>query len=80
MYQGRGRVSNRLGVASMNVKKLWRGIEILTRYEEGEVSAEHDVIYVQGPPPLGLYLDDAQILGREGWTWNDLYLCWSHPL
>lgn len=57
----------------MNTKKLLRALEILPT---GEISAEHDVLYIGGPAPATLPKDQVQSLDDIGCRWDEDMESW----
>lgn len=59
--------------------KIAAGLVIFLRYApEAETNAEHDVFYVQAPPPGEMTPDDANWLTKYGWRYDAQFEGWSH--
>jgi hypothetical protein len=66
-------------------QKVTLGFKIFETYlspkhNPGDVSAEHDVIYVNGVHRDALGGDDRQQLEAMGWIWVPAYLAWEYSL
>jgi len=60
------------------MKRLLEGLQILAKYwPDGDVSAEHDVIYVGGPKEEMSAEDVALLEAIRGWFYEDQYDCWG---
>lgn len=63
-------------------KRLLVGLQIFdSRMTEDEydiwyVDAKHDEIFACGPKPEELTGDEITVLNCNGWTWDDMNLCW----
>jgi hypothetical protein len=69
--------------SQMNMNTLLKGMTILLRYlgkSGGEVLAGQDVIYLEGPLPSVLTLDDAKSLEWDGWLWDEKRKYWRLDL
>lgn len=62
------------------VQRVSHGLKILESYlsrdNPGGISAEHDVIYMQGIPDEALGRDDKKMLGDLGWRWDEDVEAW----
>jgi hypothetical protein len=64
----------------MTMKELRDGLNVLLKYGDGAVCADHDVIYA-GPndiTPEDLGDFDGNRLDDLGWTWDTKHECWRH--
>lgn len=64
----------------MTMRELWDGLNILLKYGNGHVSADHDVIYVD-PGPSDSYSisePDSKRLDELDWMWDEPLECWRH--
>ena len=62
-----------------DMEKLAAGLAILLTYdlETGNASADHEVLYVEGPLPDDLSKEHREQLEASGWSWNSLYDSWE---
>ena len=66
-------------------QKVIQGLKIFEQYlspkdNPGDVSAEHDMIYVGGVHPDALGGDDRKLLEAMGWEWNRSFAAWERTL
>lgn len=63
-------------------QKVIEGLKIFESYlskdNPGEISAEHDEIYVGGVHPEAIGGDDLKKLKAMDWSWNKQYDAWHH--
>jgi len=60
------------------MREVMEGLAILLKYGEGEIQADHEVIYAGnevGADFVSAY--DREKLDKLGWFWDDAYDCWS---
>ena len=63
----------------MNITQLYEGIKILIKYNtDGDISAEHDEIFCDGPEPNDLDASDLVVLKVNNWLWDEQFDCWKH--
>lgn len=58
------------------IEKLTKGLQILEKYPDSQVSAEHDTIYA-GPDATKVSSQDVKELEDLGWTTNGEFNCWT---
>lgn len=66
-------------------QRVTQGLKIFEQYlsprnNPGDVSAEHDVIYVSGVHRDALGGDDRTTLEAMGWAWDARYVAWEFTL
>ena len=58
--------------------KIYAGLHILLMHEpRGRMDAEHDQIWVDGPPPDKIPADSKE-LKKLGWFWDEEVDSWSY--
>ncbi len=64
----------------MTMTKLKEGLEILLKYGDGNIAAEHDEIFAgsDGKSIIDVSEEDRQSLDKSGWMWDERYDCWRH--
>ena len=63
----------------MTAKCLLRALEILTKDgSNGNLSGEHDEIFVGGPKPKDLSKEDREEMENLDWTYDKAYESWRH--
>lgn len=66
-------------------QRIVTGLKIFEEYlsprdNPGDISAEHDTIYVTGVDRKALGGDDLKKLKAMDWTWNTTYRAWEFML
>jgi len=61
----------------MKLSDLKTVVEVLESYGNESVSAEHDELFLGGPPPDEIGDIHRQLLELSGASWNEEYECWS---
>lgn len=57
------------------------GLKILLEYEptdDGEIAAEHDIIYAGSQSPLAMADTTEKLLNKLGWYWEDEMETWYY--
>lgn len=58
----------------MRMQNLAEGILIIGKYLEGHgrrADADHWSLWVEGPPPADMMVEDAALLKEKGWVYRD---------
>ena len=58
-------------------KKMIEAFTIFRRYEDGDIAAEHDIIYA-GPAPNDVSEDDKLKLAELGWHVEEEFDCFFY--
>lgn len=66
--------------AIMNMRTLRDALNIMLCYADGDVSADHDVIFAgpDGVTPDDMTPADVKRLYDLHWTWDTKLECWRH--
>lgn len=59
------------------MSEIKEGLEILLKYGEDGVAAEHEVLYAGGTPPESIDHEDRVRLEELGWRWDAGLDSWS---